>query len=67
MTPENFCYWLQGYFELRSEETPLSLTQIKTIEAHLALVFKNVTKPKGVDPTYCTSSSLIQEDGIKLC
>ena len=46
MTPENFCYWLQGYFELkqtidhRDGATPETM---KVIEDHLKTVFVKVT------------------------
>ena len=42
MTPENFCYWLQGMFEL-TEIDVLSKTQIEVIKNHLQLVFTKVT------------------------
>ena len=41
MNSIDFCYWLQGYFEI-SEETPqLSPKQIEIIKNHLNLVFKH--------------------------
>lgn len=46
MTPEQFCYWLQGYFELkktidhRDGATPETM---KVIEDHLKLVLTKVT------------------------
>lgn len=45
MTPENFCYWLQGYFELAGETPYGSLTreQVEEVKNHLALVFNKVT------------------------
>lgn len=42
MTPENFCYWLQGLFELTDSDT-LSTQQIQIIKNHLQLVFTKVT------------------------
>lgn len=45
-TPEDFCHWLQGFFELRDEEpvsAGLSAVQTKIIREHLALVFTKVT------------------------
>lgn len=36
MTPENFCYWLRGYFELGNDE--LTSEQIEIIKQHLDLV-----------------------------
>jgi len=38
MTPENFCYWLQGYFEI-SDSKELTEKQINVIQSHLHLVF----------------------------
>lgn len=56
MTPRDFCYWLQGYFELREGEsntvktlddskdiTPFTPTQMVQIKEHLKLVFKKET------------------------
>lgn len=43
MTPENFCYWLQGYFELRekgSGNVPMNVAQVSEIREHLKLVFE---------------------------
>ena len=51
MSPENFCYWLQGYFEIaESGEQLESLDedQIQVIQEHLALVLNKVTGPKDV-------------------
>lgn len=43
MTPEQFCYWLQGRAEL--DETPPTAEQWKSIREHLATVFVKVTPP----------------------
>lgn len=45
MTPEQFCYWLQGFGELSSE--PPTPEQWKSINEHLQTVFKKVTPPVG--------------------
>ena len=42
MTPENFAYWLQGFFEM-TETNRLSEKQILMIKEHLKLVFEKVT------------------------
>lgn len=62
MTPENFCYWLQGYFELNGNH-PISLAQSVIINEHLNLVFKKNTNTALVNdnrnlPLYLTNSSL---------
>lgn len=48
MTPEQFCYWLQGRAELMPD-TPPSAAEWKMIAEHLATVFKKVTPPKAPD------------------
>lgn len=58
MTPEAFCYWLQGFFELSDAET-LSPTQIQAIKNHLGLVFEHV-----IDPSY--TNHLDEEDAHKV-
>lgn len=42
MTPVNFAYWLQGFFEIsevQNKEITLTPEQVKMIRAHLNLVF----------------------------
>lgn len=55
MTPENFCYWIQGMIELREDNNGLTIRQVQIIEDHLALVFDKVTpdrsKPDVPTPT----------------
>jgi len=48
MTPENFCYWLQGYFEINggkgeTNKYELTRSQVNMIQEHLKLVFHKVT------------------------
>ena len=38
MTPQDFCYWLNGYFDLSDGQT-LSPRQVEVIKGHLSLVF----------------------------
>lgn len=47
MTSRDFCFWLQGFFELRapSQDTGLSLEQSQTVQRHLALVFAHEIDP----------------------
>jgi len=40
MTSRDFCYWLQGLFELENPQE-LNERQTTTIKRHLALVFKH--------------------------
>jgi hypothetical protein len=49
MTTVEFCYWLQGHFELSQTKgrDGLSGDQVTTIRNHLDLVFKH-----DIDPSY---------------
>ncbi len=44
MTPEQFCYWLQGWFEISELPTQLYPSQINKIKQHLNLVFEHIVK-----------------------
>jgi hypothetical protein len=45
MTSREFCYWLQGFFEINSSDInaieELTFEQVKTIQKHLNIVFKH--------------------------
>ena len=47
MTSRDFCFWLQGYFELResSHQGPIGEVQAQRIRDHLNLVFKHEIDP----------------------
>lgn len=50
MSPRDFCYWLQGLFEL-GEPATLDVRQTELVRRHLALVFKHsidAPDPSGV-------------------
>lgn len=51
MTPENFCYWLHGFFEVGRPES-LTKEQIEEIKNHLALVFKKETPQINITPSW---------------
>lgn len=57
MTSREFCYWLQGYFEVaeagQANTLPMTFGQIDIIKRHLALVFKHE-----IDPTYPNQGEL---------
>ncbi len=55
MTPENFCYWLQGLFEVQNPSF-LGISQTEIIKDHLALVFNKVT------PQYFSSDNSNKRD-----
>ncbi len=41
MTPRDFCYWLQGHFELAGKGATLTAEQVDLVQRHLSLVFKH--------------------------
>jgi hypothetical protein len=48
MKTTEFCYWLQGYFEIGDgRDLTLDAEQVKCIRRHLALVFQH-----DIDPSY---------------
>jgi len=52
MTSRDFCYWLQGYFEISPiNGVSLSKDQTDVVKRHLALVFKHEIDPSIPDPT----------------
>jgi len=59
MTPENFCYWLQGLLEMQPNLDSLSKAQVQMIRDHLNLVFTDGKKPKkkssAEEDNFCTS------------
>lgn len=59
MNTQDFCYWLQGYFELSGTDGGLSKEQVEVIKEHLQLVFKKQTCKK------VSSLPKLSEDGQK--
>ena len=53
MTEQQFCYWLQGYFEL-GQASELNTNQVQVVKDHLKLVFKKET-PTYVQPSWETT------------
>ena len=58
MTPEQFTYWLQGFFEL-SETKELTPEQVQIVKDHLALVLSKKTP----DRQYLTENIYVQPTG----
>lgn len=55
MTSRDFCYWLQGYFEISKQisldgQPILTDAQVVNIEKHLALVFIHEIDPSAGGP-----------------
>lgn len=64
MTPVNFAYWLQGFFEIveNSETKDINLTpkQVQVIRAHLNLVFFHA-----IDPENLKGKSVVEKDAYQ--
>lgn len=56
MKATEFCYWLQGYFELDQESSKpgktLSAEQVEVIQRHLTVVFKHDIDPQAGPSNY---------------
>jgi hypothetical protein len=62
MKAVEFCYWLQGMFEL-SNIAQLNKYQTNIIRKHLALVFKHEIDPSYGSPQHQEELSVIHNDG----
>lgn len=65
MTSRDFCYWLQGYFEIQQSNTREGVAdisprlddgQIETIRKHLEMVFVHE-----IDPSFGADSSKLNK------
>ena len=56
MTSRDFCYWLQGFFEISESSANPSVIlggdQVSTIKKHLALVFAHEIDPSQGDEAH---------------
>lgn len=56
MTSRDFCYWLQGFFELRraggTANHPIAPEQASVIENHLSLAFVHEIDPSQGDANH---------------
>lgn len=64
MTSRDFCYWLQGFFELHptDEVRALNETQVALLRGHLALVFKHEIDPSAGPPAHQAELNKVHED-----
>lgn len=49
MTSRDFCYWLQGHFEI-SKGVALNEEQVIVVQNHLSMVFAHEIDPSMPDP-----------------
>jgi hypothetical protein len=52
MTSRDFCYWLQGHFELGTSPEGMSCAQVEVVKKHLALVFIHEIDPSAGPPEH---------------
>lgn len=70
MKTTEFCYWLQGYFELNEDigAEGLSKKQVDLIQKHLALVFAHDIDPQAGPPSHQKTLNDIHGDlGVYRC
>lgn len=49
MTSRDFCYWLQGFYEITGPSAEITRDQNKILLKHLAMVFKHEIDPSFPD------------------
>jgi len=59
MTSRDFCYWLQGYFEINGSSS-LTLGQSEMIKRHLSMVFVHEIDPS-IDKGNPTKQGLLNQ------
>jgi hypothetical protein len=59
MTSRDFCYWLQGFFEVSGQVRPMTVEQVEMVQKHLSLVFKHE-----IDPSFGDKDKQAQLDKI---
>ena len=68
MKSRDFCYWLQGFFEISpiSDKKDLNERQVDLIQKHLALVFKHEIDPAMGDTKHQEVLTNIHGDKVSL-
>lgn len=72
MTSREFCYWLQGFFELQGASSqgaqgvvePLTTAQTQCIQNHLNMVFKHEIDPSAGSAAHQAELSALHEEQI---
>lgn len=72
MTSREFCYWLQGYFEimnpsLQGSAIPLGPAQVECIRQHLQTVFKHELAPPAPAAPMAPGGITWTLDGVSVC
>lgn len=65
MKATEFCYWLQGYFELAgSDSQQLNAKQVNAIRNHLSLVFIHDIDPSQGSPDHQAKLQEVHDHGL---
>jgi hypothetical protein len=64
VTSRDFCYWLQGFFELRGQED-MSSEQVQCVAKHLAMVFKHEIDPSLGTPEHIDELQKLHDGLVK--
>ena len=71
MTATEFCYWLQGFFEISNAGVEvldmINRKQMEMIQNHLSLVFKHDIDPKAGPPAYQAELQDIHDRKVARC
>lgn len=68
LTSRDFCFWLQGFFEMREDKNaPLVEWQIKMIQDHLNLMFKHEVGVTQSGSSFTFSSPQDSSSGVAIC
>ncbi len=65
MSPTEFCYWLQGYFELSGTTTLMPEHQVEIVKNHLNMVFAHHIDPKAGGPEVQSKLNELHDPGPK--
>jgi hypothetical protein len=65
MTSRDFCFWLQGYFEIKGTADAITPAQADLIRRHLALVFKHEIDPSAGGPEHQAELNVIHDGAPK--
>ncbi len=69
MTARDFCYWLQGFFEIDEANPPvggLTPLQVEAVKRHLSMVFAHDIDPKAGGPEVQKKLSDIHNPNVTL-
>ena len=64
MTPRDFCYWLQGFFEINNPIT-IDPIELDIIKDHLKLVFRKETPDRSVVPFLGNEREVFDDNYVK--